>query len=121
MINTKLFSSSALYAAILLGTLTTTTASYAVDYYGNGYQVGVVRPGGDRACMLFQLVGVTQADASLVPGSPWFSIPDTAPDYKEMVATLLLAKATDRPIYVTTSGAIPSACGHPGVSTILLP
>ena len=93
------------------------SSSWAVSY--NGYQVDVVRPGGDRPCTLFTLAGVSQADPVL-PGSNWFTIPPTTPGYKEMVATLLLAKATGRNVDVATTGTVPSECGHPGVSVLVL-
>jgi hypothetical protein len=55
-----------------------------------------------------------------VPGSAWFSIPDSTPGYKEMVATLLLAKASGKTIRVSTAGVVAASCGHPQVSTLLL-
>jgi hypothetical protein len=87
---------------------------------GDGYQVINLRPGGDRPCTLFQLSGVAQADPS-VPTSPWFAIPPGTPGYKEMVATLLTAKATGRGIYVVTTGGYAPECGHPSVAFLLLP
>ncbi|WP_035056211.1 hypothetical protein [Andreprevotia chitinilytica] len=108
-------------ALSVLSTFVIATQSIAaINYYDNGYQIGVVRPGGDRPCMLFQLVGVSQSDPTVAPGSPWFSIPQTAPGYKDMVATILMAKATSKPIFVQTSGQSPAECGHTGVATIQL-
>ena len=104
-------------AFTLLIFLSVFNLAHATNY--NSYQVDIVRPGGDRPCTLFQLVGVSQADPVL-PGSPWFSIPQTAQGYKEMVATLLAAKLAARNIDVITTGTVPSACGHPGISVILL-
>ena len=95
----------------------TMPSSWAVSY--NGYQIDVIRPGGDRSCTLFTLVGVNQADPVL-PTSNWFAIPSSAPGYKEMVAALLLAKASGRNIDVATSGAVSTECGHPGVAVIYL-
>lgn len=92
----------------------------ALDYTGNGYELGAIRPGGDRPCTLFQLAGVAQADASIAPGSPWFTVEATTPGYKEMVATLLLAKATGRRIQVHTTGGLSSTCSHVLVSVVLL-
>jgi len=91
--------------------------SWALDW--NGYQVSIVRPGGDRTCTLFQLVGVAQADPVL-PGSAWFSIPNTAPEYNAMVATLLAAKVSGSLVTVSTTGSVPAACGHPGVAVLIL-
>lgn len=107
---------------MLLALLFTGNNAFALDYLnnGNGYQVGTIRPGGDRPCTLFTLVGVSVVDASIAPGSPWFVIEHTAPEYNQMVATLLAAKATGKPIQVQTTGAVSSAClGHPTVTAIL--
>lgn len=93
-------------------------SSWAASYY-NGYQIDIVRPGGDRPCTLFTLVGVNQADPVL-PTSNWFSIPSSAPGYKEMIAALLLAKAAGRSVDVATSGAVSTECGHPGVAALYL-
>lgn len=102
---------------VALAVSITAVPAFAVDW--NGYQVSVVRPGGDRPCTLFQLVGVAQADP-IVPWSPWFAIPNTAPEYNAMVATLLLAKASGALVTVTTTGNAQASCGHPGVSVLLL-
>jgi len=92
--------------------------SWALDW--SGYQVSIVRPGGDRPCTLFQLVGVAQADPA-VSTSPWFAIPNTAPEYSVMVATLLVAKASGSLVTVTTTGSGQASClGHPGVAVLLL-
>jgi len=108
----------ALCAALLAGSAARNVAQSA-EY--DGYSVGVVRPGGDRACVLFQLVGVPVADPIANPTSPWFSIPDTAPDFSSMVAALLAAKMAGTPIDVVTTGSSPPVCGHPGVAVLLLP
>jgi hypothetical protein len=89
---------------------------YALTY--DNHAVGAVRPGGDRPCTLFQLVGVAQADP-VAPNSPWFALESTAPGYKEMVATLLAAKAAGRNIQVLTAGTVSATCGHPTVAVIL--
>ena len=94
--------------------------SHAKDYAGDGYAVTMVRPGGDRPCTLFQLVGVSEADP-VKPGSPWFVLESTAPEYRVMVATLLAAKASGKNVQVTTTGTISSPCGHPLVALILWP
>lgn len=104
--------------AALLLTLSLVTAVSAKDWVGN-YRVGLIRPGGDRPCFLFLLQGVAQSDPVL--NSPWFVIESTAPLYKDMVATVMMAKAMDRPLYVSTSGGISSACGHPTVSLVQMP
>src|SRR5690348_1488212 len=94
----------------------------AINYYngGNGYQVGVVRPGGDRPCTLFTLSGVSIVDASIAPNSPWFVLEHSLPEYSQMVATLLTAKATGRPIQVETTGVLSSACFHPIANVIVM-
>lgn len=110
--------SATLSTLALFLAMTSGVAAYGATNH-NGVLVDMVRPGGDRQCTLFSLVGVGQSDP-IVPGSIWFSIPETAPAYKEMVATLLLAKATSKPVDVSTTGAVPSACGHPGVAVLVL-
>jgi hypothetical protein len=109
---------------VLLAVAFAAAASAAVSAtswtQGNGYQIINIRPGGDRPCTLFQLSGIAQADPS-VPGSAWFAIPPGTPGYKEMVATLLTAKATGRGIHVVTTGGYAPECGHPSVAVLLLP
>ena len=89
----------------------------AVTY--SSYTINWVRPGADRPCTLFQLNGVSQADP-VSPGNPWFAIPNTAPEYKEMIAALLLAKAADRPVIVITTGTYSTTCLAPQVLEILV-
>lgn len=61
-----------------------------------------IRPAGGRVCTLFQLAGISVADP--VVNSHWFTIVPTSPGYKEMVATLLAAKAYGSVVAVSTSG-----------------
>jgi hypothetical protein len=88
----------------------------AVDYSNS--QLSILRPGGDRPCTLFQLVGVTQAD----PAAPyvWFAVPDTLPDYSALVAGLFLAKATGSGIDVSTTGAVSTTCGGYAIISAVL-
>ncbi len=90
--------------------------------FAQGWTANVtsIRPGGDRNCTLFQLVGVSTADP-VVPGDPWFVIESTAPQYNQMVATLLAAKATGQNTQVLTTGQMSTDCGRPTVSVILWP
>lgn len=69
-----------------------------------------------RDCTFFQLSGVSEADP-VAPGGTWFAVPKTHSGYKEIVATLLLARAAGRRLnHVSTSGAI--ACGHAEVLSV---
>jgi len=90
--------------------------------FAQGWTANVtsIRPGGDRNCTLFQLVGVSTADP-VTPNDPWFVIESTAPQYNQMVATLLAAKATGQNIQVLTTGQTSATCGHATVSVILWP
>lgn len=109
-----------LVIALMMISVSASALSYVQDGNTSGYEVGIIRPGGDRPCTLFTLVDVSQSDASLVPGSPWFVIEDTSPEYNQMIATLLTAKATGRRIQVQTTGTVSSSCWHPKVSVILM-
>ena len=80
--------------------------------------VSVVHSPDTRECIFFQLDGVAEADP-IAPGNPWFAVPKTHNGYKEIVATLLMARATGAPLQqVTTSGAL--ACGHSAVLNLSL-
>lgn len=116
--------SGILFLALMVSLLITASA-FAKDYLNDGgasgYQVGMVRPGGDRPCTLFTLVHVSEADAQAAPGTPWFVIDHNAPEYNQMVATLLAAKVSGRGIQVSTTGGVTNACGgHPTVSFLLM-
>jgi hypothetical protein len=71
-----------------------------------------------RPCTFFALSGVAQADPVL-PGSPYFALAKTHPNYAELYATLLTAKASQHLVDVSTSGQL--ACGHADVSRVILP
>lgn len=98
-----------LYFALLSAACSCWSATYS------GYQVDSIRPGGDRACTLFILTGVSQADP-VMRNSAWFGIPQSAPGYKEMVAAVFMAKMGSRPLDVETTGATSSECG--GLATV---
>jgi hypothetical protein len=64
-----------------------------------------------RECVFFQLNGVSEADP-VTPGVSWFAIPKTHAGYKEIVAALVLARHTGKPLrWVAT-------CGHAAVHNI---
>lgn len=67
-----------------------------------------------RPCVFFWLTGVDVAD-SVVPGSA-FALAKTHPNYSELNAMLLTAKAGGRKVTVTTTGV--SACGYAAVEQI---
>ena len=115
---------SARIICVLAGCLLTlSVASAGAPTYwsqSGGYQIELVRPGGDRPCTLFMLAGVNNSDP-VMPGSRYFAISNTAPEYKTMVATLLGAKLAGRGVAVVTTGQIDINCGHPGVWILELP
>ncbi|MDP5277681.1 hypothetical protein Q9Q95_01990 [Sphingomonas sp. DG1-23] len=70
-----------------------------------------------RPCVFFTLDGVSLADA-LVPDSPYFALSKSHASYAELNALLLTAKATGRPVTITTSGS--TVCGHAAVEFVLM-
>lgn len=116
--------SHARFLGMIVGCLLTFNWAYAgtPTYWiqAGGYQIEFVRPGGDRPCTLFMLVGVNNSDP-VMPGTRYFAISNTAPEYQIMVATLLAAKLSGRGITVVTTGQVDTSCGHPSVSVLELP
>jgi len=62
----------------------------------------------NRACVFFQLTGVTEADP-VAPGQSWFALPKSTPNFQEIYAELLSAKMAGKNIDVITDGTV--ACG----------
>lgn len=90
-------------------------SSLQAAVHTQGIVVQIANPD-DRPCIFFRLSGVAEADPVL-PGQPWFAVPKTHGGYKEIVATLMIARSTQDPIYqVLTSGAV--ACGYAEVLSI---
>jgi len=92
----------------------TLTAWPAVAEYHDEREVQLIMID-DRACTFFILHSVAQADP-VVPSSPWFALPKTHPNYAELNAMLLTAKASKARVNVKTNGQI--ACGHGAVDTL---
>ena len=80
-------------------------------------QVGQFLPPDGRACAFFQLQGVAEADP-IRPGNNWFALPTSQNGYKEIMATLLTAKATDKTVTVRTKNQL--ACGNAEVQHVIL-
>lgn len=78
-------------------------------------------PPADADCLYFQLDGVTTAD-SLAPGNPWFAIPRAHKGFREIYSMLLMAKATQTPVNVRTTGNLAGGeCGaYTGVQEVYL-
>lgn len=95
-------------------------SAQAVDYTGNGYQVGMIRSPDGRPCTFFTLNGVSVADP-ILPNSPWFVIPQSAVGYKEMLALLVSAKLTAKPLFVSTTGSVNTACGAAEAYVVTVP
>jgi hypothetical protein len=79
--------------------------------------VEAVHSSDHRACLFFNLAGVTTADP-VTPNMNWFSVPMTHPGFKEIVAILISARTSREPITVYTTGSI--VCGHASVSAVTL-
>jgi putative transposase len=106
---------------VLFGFVLASNASYAVDYLTSpGYNVDTIRSPDGRPCTFFTLVGVGQADP-VVANSPWFVISQSAVGYKEMLAMLITAKSTGRPVYLSTTGKTVAACGQAEVYVLMMP
>jgi len=106
-------------ASIVLASTLIAASATAKDFTGAGYQVDVIRPGGDRPCTLFTLVGVPTVDANSGTTSPWFVIEHNTPEYNQVIATLLTAKAMGRPIQVVTMGSLSTDCGQHNMVWVL--
>jgi hypothetical protein len=69
-----------------------------------------------RPCVIFSLVGVAEADP-ITPG-PNFALSKSHPNYAELNAMLLTAKATGRKVRVSTDGTL--ACGIAAIDQIVV-
>ena len=71
---------------------------------------------GTRACLFFQLDGVSSAD----PAAPavWFAVPRTHMAFSELFAMLLTARILQLPIRVNTTGTV--SCGFATVDGITI-
>jgi len=94
---------------IVVLSATTEAAKAAATHTGN---IAIVHNPDSRPCLFFQVSGVNEADP-IVPGNPWFSVPQTHTGYKEIVATLLVARINGQSITVGTNGDV--VCGHAAV------
>ena len=70
-----------------------------------------------RPCSFFRLEGVAEADP-VVPGRWWFAIPQDHIGYDEIVAMMIAAHTTGRPVDVVTDGTV--VCGHARVGLVRL-
>ena len=80
----------------------------------NNQHVGVTQVD-VRPCFFFQLQGVSEADP-VNPGSIWFALPTSNPNYQILASTLLSAKLTNQPINVQTDGS--TSCGYATAATL---
>lgn len=80
-------------------------------------EVGSMQTYDSAACFYFRLKGVSEADP-VKPGDSWFALERTQPGAKEALATLLLAKATDKTVTVVSQGAM--KCGYASPANIQL-
>src|SRR5688572_24218299 len=94
----------ALLAVALLTSISFATSIQAAIHYDRIVEE-VFNPD-TRPCIFFRLSGVPEADPA-TPGQSWFAVPKSHSGYKEIVATLMIARSTQAPIHsVTTTGAV---------------
>jgi len=79
-------------------------------------RLGQLFGGDSRPCAFFTLEGVAEATTA-VPGSPYFVLPNTHPQFKETFSILLSAKISGVPVYIVTTGSV-HACGHAEVKSV---
>jgi hypothetical protein len=89
-------------SALLVG-----TPAQAAAYHASKIVSIVLPPAQYGGCMWFQLTGVTEADP-IAAGNPWFAVPVTHPGYKEIFASLLAAKISEKTVTVQMTNA--TAC-----------
>jgi hypothetical protein len=88
--------------ALILTAASTFGANYSAKQIANLF------PGdANYDCVFFQLEGVSAADPAAP--SPWFVIPRSRLNYREMYALLLSARLSGTPVNVGTTGN--TACG----------
>ncbi len=75
-------------------------------------KVSIISSQINEDCTIFQLDGVGQAD-SVRADDPWFAISTTSKAHDTAVSVLLLAKAAEKPLRVSTTGSL--VCGHTGI------
>jgi hypothetical protein len=88
--------------------------------------VSRIQTADNRDCFFFQLSGVSISDPAVTPTSDWFAIPRTHVGYRDLVQMVTMAKLTQNPIDVYTTGVIPVttggvSCGLAGVLLISTP
>lgn len=81
-------------------------------------QVDVLGTPDSRPCTIFSLTDGTPADP-ITGSSVWYSIPQSATNYKERLAMLWMSKMSGRSITVSTDGVV-NASGIVGVANMYL-
>lgn len=102
---------SRLLAAMAIAICWATGPAHAVTYFAQ--LVGEVFPPDSIPCIIFTLVGVAQADP-VAPGSPWFALSPTSPNFQAQYAALLVAAAGGQTVTIVTSGT--TVCGYAAMS-----
>jgi hypothetical protein len=69
-------------------------------------------------CFFFTLDGVPVADPAAKPNDPWFAMDSTSSGAKQILATLLAARASGAPVSVWTTGGL--VCGYAAVATLIM-
>ena len=104
-----------LFSAAAAGGLAMQAApAAAADHVGK--QISTISFNTSTQCLYLKLQGVSQADP-LAPGNPYMVIPRSHPDFAQMFAMLLSARAINAPINIVTDG-VPACGGMTGISAL---
>jgi hypothetical protein len=100
-------------AAVAVLALTHPDRAGATEHFSKS--ISVLEVNNNSSCYFFQLEGVTQADPAV--SGPWFAIPKSFANAKEMYALLLSVRASGGTLNrVLTGGSV--ACSGAEVVTI---
>lgn len=103
-----------LFAAAAAGALAMQAApAAAADHVGK--QISTISFNTANQCLYLKLEGVIQADP--IASGPYVVIPRSHPDFTQMFALLLSARAINAPINIVTDG-VPVCGGLSGISAL---
>lgn len=103
-----------LIVLLFLSMFVSVANAYQVHYMKH---VEVVHSPDTRACTFFRLVDLAEADP-VVPGNPWFSLPQSHIGYKDALSLLIAGYTAGKPVTVETTGN--AVCGHAEVIKVML-
>ncbi len=93
---------------------TTLATGARATQYANKSIGRLVGPDAQRDCMFFTLSGVNVADSNVNATTPWFAIPRSQLGFGELIAMLMLARATGALVTVNTTGQAVASCNYYG-------